>query len=356
MRAKAIYIVAAMLAMVSCTKNDDLPTVAKREIQVEVVNMQAPKTRVLQLNDADEIIQQGNFALSSYLKNDGTAYFENAWVYYFIPENASGLWRFRDTQHQNNLINFYWPNDDNINFVAYIPREAAEANGSCVVNNIKYDKTRSSVIFDATLPTTITDKTAADREAENTKLEFVYAARLNQGKDGGDVKLRFVHPFAAIRFGLTQSHRDLTIHWIKFTNIAMSGTFSCGEDTYAKGDTQDYLSASNWTPKNEAEFEIVLEKNVPNDINYDQLIGGPYLVMPQALEKVNIVISYTWDNQNYVNTIQLTNSLVSVWNPGKIYTYNFDLGDNKSEMLFEVTVEPWAKGEDDGYENSYDVE
>jgi RNA polymerase sigma factor (sigma-70 family) len=66
---------------------------------------------------------------------------------------------------------------------------------------------------------------------------------------------------------------------------------------------------------------------------------------------VNIVISYTWDNQNYVNTIQLTNSLVSVWNPGKIYTYNFDLGDNKSEMLFEVIVEPWAKGEDDGYEN-----
>ncbi len=368
MRAKAIYIIVALLAIVSCSKEDDIQT-SQREIQVEVVDMQAQQTRAMLINDSQEIIKQNEFALSAYLTDKKSPYFENECVFYFTPEGGgSSLWCFRDSEEQTNIVNFYWPADDNVNFVAYMPRNASDdtANGASVVKDIKYDNS-GNVTFSAKLPTKITDKTAADREAENKKLEFVYAARKNQGKVGGDVKLRFVHPFAAVKFGLIQSHRDLTIHWIKFNNIVMSGDFSCGQDTYAPMDAnpqnegQSYLTHSrNWTPnENQTKgLTIELEKNVPDDINYDQLIGGPYLVMPQSLESVRMNVCFSWGDQykNKVsNDIQVNTTAITAWQPGNEYTYYLDLGDNKEEILFEVTVEPWTKGEDSGYENNYDV-
>ena len=37
------------------------------------------------------------------------------------------------------------------------------------------------------------------------------------------------------------------------------------------------------------------------------------------------------------------------------YTYMLNLGDNKEEILFKAMIEPWEKGEDEEYENQYEV-
>ena len=354
-----------MASLLSCTKSDDVPTVQDSAIKIEVADMQSQQTRAHLLNTEDDVKAEGEFGLNAYLTNGGNTYFENAWVYYFIPDYGEPQWRFRDVVNQDNLVNFYWPNDSNVNFVAYMPRILNKC--AATIENISYTSAEG-MQFNATMPTEITDITPADRVAENNKLEFVYACSLNQGKDVGDdgtVKLRFVHPFAMIKFRLAQSHRDLTIHSITLHNLGYKGSFASTDDTYAtltkdnlEELTQDYLTDRNWTISTKDNYTIQLDKKVPEDINYTSQIGGPYMVIPQNLSGVTLSINYTWDTANNVTTTEVpisTNDVVPAWLPGKIYTYHLNLGDNKEEVLFMVTVEDWKKGEDDGYENNYEV-
>lgn len=362
MKNRLLFIMFALLGVgiISCTKSEDTSAMQKKEIQVEIADMQSLHTRALLFNDLEDIKEQGEFALNAYLTKNGGEYFTNAWVYYFIPDDGAARWRFRDVVNQDNLVNFYWPNDSNVNFVAYMPRVLGKS--ACDVDNISYSA-NSGVCFSAELPTTIDDTTPEKRKEENAKQEFVYATRLNQGRDGGAVQLRFVHPFAAIKFRLQQSHRDLTINSITLHGLKHSGTFSSTDDTYAKYDNvtnlgQDYLTSENWnvTSSNEDKLVINLNKRVPDDVNYQSQIGGPYIVIPQGLSNVKLSVNYTWNDKTVESDeFNISTSAIGTWQPGKIYTYILDLGDNKEEILFKVVVEKWDKGEDDGYENNYEV-
>lgn len=339
-----------MACLLSCTKSDDALTAQDSAIKIEVADMQSQQTRAHLLNTKADVIAEGEFGLNAYLTNGGNTYFENEWVYYFIPDDGQPQWRFRNGE---NLVNFYWPNDSNVNFVAYMPRDINKC--AATIDNISYTS-QNGMQFTATLPTEIPDITSDDRDVENSKLEFVYASSLNLGKDVGDgkVKLRFVHPFAMVKFRLTQSHRDLTIHSISLHELGYKGSFANEDDTYANPTQEN----ANWTISNTSDDYIVkLNKRVPDDINYSSQIGGPYMVIPQDLSNVKLSINYTWNTATEQTTdpIYIKSEDVSTWQPGKIYTYHLNLGDNKEEVLFKVTVEDWVKGEDDGYENNYEV-
>jgi hypothetical protein len=104
-------------------------------------------------------------------------------------------------------------------------------------------------------------------------------------------------------------------------------------------------------------LKIDIEKSVPQDINYSSTIGGPYIVIPQSLDGVTLSVNYTWNEKRVQSkNIPIKTDTKTAWQPGQIYTYTLDLGDNKEEILFKVGVEAWDKGEDDDYENNYDVE
>lgn len=359
MKDKLIYFVIVLMCLTACSEeweySDDRPIV------VEVANMQSIHTRAHLWNSEADVIANGEFALSAYFNTaDNTPYFTDAWTYYFIPDKGEARWRFRDVVNQDNLINFYWPNEGNLNFLAYMPRKMDKCACSSVTD-IKYDNT-NGVQFKATMPTEINDRTKEDRIAENGKQEFVYASRLNQSRNGGSIMLRFVHPFSTIKFRLHQSHRDLVIHSIKLKGVNCTGSFSKADtDTYEYYDEgtnmdQDYLTYQNWTTDTPAEILINLEKKVPEDIDYKSLIGGPYLTIPQALDNIQLMVSYTWNGESkesqwyYIKTDR-----IQAWLPGHVYTYTLDLGDNKEEILFSVTAEKWQKGEDAGYENNYEI-
>ena len=81
------------------------------------------------------------------------------------------------------------------------------------------------------------------------------------------------------------------------------------------------------------------------------------MVIPQALTNVKLSVNYSWDiiSEKNTNPISIVTSEIPAWQPGMVYTYTLNLGDNKEEILFKATVEPWTKGEDEGYENQYDV-
>lgn len=354
MKTKLLYMSFVLLGVSSCSKDDNISTIQDHKINVEVAGLQPLQTRVHQYNSVTDIIAEQGFALNSYLSKNTNSYFENVWTYYFVPDNSIvGQWRFRDNA---NIRDYYWPNDSDLNFVAYAPRDLSRS--VAIISNISYN---NGITFSAKLPETITDKTESDRATENAKPEFMYALRKSQDRDNDPVSLRFVHPFAAIKFHLEQSHRNLKIHYIKLHGLSLSGTFASTEDT-SEANNKDYLTYRNWTAGDKKTLTIDLEKSVPDDVNYDSSIGGPYLVMPQGLVGVELSVYYTWDDDNdqTENTkesgkISIRTNEIPAWQPGKNYTYILDLGDNKEEILFKVIVEEWDKGEDDDYENSFEV-
>lgn len=359
-----IYILIALLGAISCSKSDSsLPATQNETIELEVVAMPTASTRSNMLNSSDDIIAQGEFALSAYLSPLDAPYFTDAWVYYFVPDDGVARWRFRDVVNQDYLIDFYWP-DGEVDFMAYMPRILTKC--AATISDVAFDPATNMTSFNAVAQSEINDRTEAEREAEHAKQEFVFATNFDQSKNGGSVKLRFVHPFAAVKFRLHQSHRDLVIHSITLHGLDKEGSFSSVADTfeeYLSGNNgQNYITCSNWTTSNTGDLIINLEKRVPDDVNYQSQIGGPYMVIPQVLKSsdskdIKISVTYSW-NGNRVQSAQfsLSTSHVTEWMPGNIYTYTLDLGDNKEEILFKVTVEEWVKGEDEGYENNFDVQ
>ena len=302
----------------------------------------------------DDLQKEKEFGLNAYLiDGNDTPYLENTWVYYFNG------WYFRDQTYQGKLLDYYWPNDHRVNFVAYMPYDLNES----VVTDFDFTNA-GGVTFDCTLPDTSgNDRTIDDTKGNNRtiKHEFVYAYRHDCQKgetDKDPVKLRFVHPFAAIKFKLSQSHRNLTIHSITLSGVHNSGTYTNGADTYDNYKTdQSALTYASWNASTSGNLTVNYEKTVPEDINYYSLIGGPYLVIPQSLEDVKLSVNYSWDTATKQNTAEtaIATTEIPAWQPGMIYTYTLNLGDNKEEILFQATVEPWTKGEDEGYENQYDV-
>lgn len=322
--------------------------------------MPSTQTRAHVFNDKADVVAEGEFALSAYFKDNNAEYFTDAWVYYFVSDDGLARWRFRDVVNQDYLIDLYWP-DGVVDFMAYVPRKLEEC--AATISNLSYDSTAGKGIsFDATTNAVINDRTEQEREQENAKSEFMFATHLNQSKStGGTVRLRFVHPFAAVKFRLHQSHRDLVINSITLHGLDRSGSFKCDASTYepykAGNNGQDYITYSNWTTNNSGELTVNLSKSVPGDINYQSQIGGPYMVIPQSLDDIKLSVNYSWNSETKQSAqFSISTAHVPNWQPGKIYTYTLDLGDNKEEILFKVVVEEWTNGEEDGFENNYDVQ
>ena len=361
MRTRVFWHVLWLMVMVSCS-DEQLPENSHRSpIRLSVMSAGDVSSRAHLYEGTASVVAEQEFALDAFLiDGSDSPYLENRWVFY----NAK-TWRFRDETYTGKLLDYYWPNRYPVNFVAYMPYQLSK---SFVKREDVRFSNNGGLAFDCTLPgtdgggyRTINDTDDGQRAAENGIHEFVYALRKDCQKgitDKDPVKLCFVHPFAAIKFNLSQSHRDLTIHSITLNGVYNVATYANANDTY---DTylndQSSLTYETWSGTNTSILTVNYEKTVPGQINYYSLIGGPYLVIPQSLEGVTLSVNYTWDeNTDYKTTpVSLKTTDITAWQPGMIYTYTLDLGDNKEEILFKATVEPWTKGEDDGYENEYEV-
>lgn len=292
----------------------------------------------------------GNFWVKAYPDNRSTEYI-NSRVWYFADGKR---WWFRKS---NEWYDCYWPKNNKLSFFAYMPWVSDSA--ATTISDYSYT---SGPSFSCNLPL---NNTAQAMNQDKVR-EFMYA--FTKDRYNEIVPLNFVHPMSAVYFKLKQSHRDLTIHSIGFEKIYNKGTFSYNEETtqenraaFASG----FTCTNCWTPTNDARqtMSIKIEKTIPEDINFDAEIGGPYIVMPQlfsgsnAADTLTLYITYTWDTDvNVTKGIALKrvhSADEEGWQPGKKYTYMLDLGDNLEEILFRVLVEPWKVEE---YKDIIDIE
>ena len=294
------------------------------------------------LNDAADGKGGGNLTMHAYVRNTGTERFEDrAWYF-------NGVWRFYDAS-SNKFYNHYWPNY-RMDFFAYMPWSGSQRRKYITVGNYTQG---TGLTINCTMQETTN---LEDVDGQETIIAYT------PDKHKETVNLHFVHPFAAVSFELKQAHRNLTINWIRFNNVYLTGTTTLNATT--ESNTQ-----ITWSPTGStSSFTIPVNKKIPDDINFGAKIGGPYLVMPQSLTSATITINYHWDNQknaddpvtgdedtNTNNEIyQIKRTLTGNWLAGNKYNYVLNLGDNKEEILFYVEVEPWdVTG---GNNNIFDVE
>ena len=318
------------------------------------------------LNDAADGKGGGNLTMHAYVSNTGTERFKSrAWYF-------NKVWRFYDAS-SNKFYNHYWPNYS-LDFFAYMPWD-----GSGRLKNIKVDKhvAGTGLTINCTMQGTTADNIdETDDLLDPLGQETIIAYTPNKHKD--KVILHFVHPFAAVSFGLKQAHRNLTINWIRFNNVYLTGTTTLNTTT-------DKSTKISWTGTGApSTFNIPVGKTIPDQINFGAKIGGPYLVMPQSFGKgtestdddITITINYTWNNEktyddeigndedynsqnkedekNKNNIYQIKRTLTGEWLAGNKYNYVLNLGDNQEEILFKVEVEPWEVT--GGTNNIFDVE
>lgn len=302
------------------------------------------------LNDAADGKGGGNLTMHAYVSNTGAERFvSRAWYF-------NKVWRFFDAS-SNKFYNHYWPNYS-MDFFAYMPWEGSGKQNMITVgtHTPSTDENPGGLNITCNIPEQIN---LEDTEGQET----IIAYTPNKHKE--TVNLHFVHPFAAVSFELKQAHRNLTINSIRFNNVYLTGTTTLNAPT--ESNTKITWSTTGSTNS----FTILVNKKIPDDINFGAKIGGPYLVMPQSFGKgtilpnddITITINYTWDDDgNNIFEADDTKDLVSSitvkgvdkWESGKKYNYVLDLGDNKEEILFKVLVEPWEVT--GGNNNIFDVE
>ena len=349
-RGITILHLATALLLVACS-TEDAPQ-PKDSIRLEVVNNQTPNTRASLFESLDVLKAAGNFTVQAYFHEaeTGTDYtkYIDARVNYFADAegqkdengNLRETWRFFDG---TNYYTSYWPNNGYLDFLAYMPYDLTGCN---YIDKTSIGYTSSGVTFNAALP--------ASSQNEETVSEFIYALSKNQQKDtnSGRVKLQFVHPFAVVYFKLAVGSYRLKMKSLAFSNIKLGGSYAGSSDT-----TSDSPYGTWSTNDATANQTFSIGKKIPEDVNYNAVFAGPFLVIPQDIQTVTLAVDAQRIDSNQEpydkSGIAIHTEDVKAWEPGKRYTYTLKLGDGYSEMLLDVAVEEW---DDVEYKNIIDVE
>ena len=279
----------------------------------------------------------GDFRLYAYLDGTATPAINNARVNHIINKGVLG-WYFRDEngtpdiEADDKIVDYYWPLGVTMDFFGHMPMDLSDTGITL--------GTYSGIAgpsFSCDLP--------LDNAGQENIQEFIYAYTENQTvatqNANNGVRMNFRHPLSCVVFRLGQSYR-IKINSVSLTNIYKTGNFSNG--------TWTGTGAGNHS------LNIVVNKTVGDGINYNSLIGGPYLVMPQSFttDDSRLVLNYDYGSE-IGKTASLPIRALSTegWDSGKKYTYTLNMGDRGEEVIFTVKVDEWDVVE---YKNEIDVE
>lgn len=254
-------------------------------------------------------------------------------------EFSSGKWLFIGSEGGKTYLDYkyYWPESTgSLDFFAYYPADLTDSYVS--IDTYEAGNPRFSCI---NLPVSSDTQTASVKE-------FIYAFESNKTQPAVSAKhsavgLTFHRPFAQVYFRLKSAIRS-TLHSVTVTQVYNNGGFASGKWTRT-GITTD--------------FEVNSGKKYPDEINNGGIIGGPFIVMPQAIESgVKLRVSYTSTGNASPTTVEailgMDHSNASYdadsnsaqhnrdWKPGYIYVYDINLNGAANEVIMTVGVTAWS--------------
>ena len=293
----------------------------------------------------DDDLKSVSIHAYAYLAGTQTAYFDSyahfstadidftkhRWLFYSLNQDGS-----------YDYLDYYWPVVDHLDFFACAPVD----NGYVTVHH-----ETNPPGFTAEMPLSNT----GDEPNLEKMSEFMYAYVADKEKSSGTVPLVFRHPFAAVTFKVSQSHRDLIVNTITIDNVSCKGT--CKIDRSSPDDP-------SWTHEGtKGTMSLTIGKNIPGDVNFGGDLCPPYPVMPQVnvTDQKTVTIEFSWNGEadanwhpvpDKVNTYTVSGPISNDWEAGKIYTYSLNLGNSREEILFEVNVTDWEFV----YDHVFDIE
>lgn len=345
----------------SCTSGDGamaVPEASDKVIAWQPVHDGQTRVQLFEPNKNENFFDHNNgggeFSVNAYFAPDGTKYIGNGRVWYRGDEEVeeeTGEKDWINMDESNNPTDYYWPNEGALNFFAYMPSNGYTKKKTCVTLG-SYDKDKGQQ-FTCNLPATNAD--------DANMIEFIYAYAPNQtfadaivGNDGVKrTPLKFKHPFSLICFQLGSGSYRMTMKSIQLGGLYLQGTFSTGQTSTKAGigTWQATGNAGSYTAD-------LNNKRIPNDVNYNTVFAGPFVMMPQDLTDVTLTLDATrellsTETAGTSTDVNKTVNLTGTWEPGKRYTYTLMHGDNNEEIYFNVLVEDW---EYVGHRNEIDVE
>jgi hypothetical protein len=273
-------------------------------------------TRTTTYSNATDLQAVGQFTCAAYKANTTTAYINPANT---TTDWTGSGWVFKNRANPETIEHYDWPAGD-LDFFAYMPSAANLATDAAYISDLTYSATNAPVTHTVSFSCDMTK--SADKE-------FVFGMTLGKNATNGatGVPIQFIHPFARIRFQLSDASKDnVTINSITFSgnDYYKTADYSCSYDD----DTDTYTYTPTWSNKSGAAAFGSCELNTD------------YLVIPQTPGSRTLTVNATWKAistapQNVSTTIDLD------WQTGYSYTYILTLKDNILIVNTSKFTEQW---------------
>ena len=307
-----------VVLLTGCGNDNDVPSGAdgtRGDIRLNADVWQVMEgTRATTFNSAADLQREG-FKCTLYNQNttdiyDGVNNTNVDW--------SSSAWAFFGGTHKwpenNGVLDFfaYSPQDD-------IPAEPGESTSTSYITALSYtvsgEPAAPAPSFTCTIPAGQTDLK-----------EFVWALTpgRNWQNSASGVTMHFLHPFARIRFVLSEasgSNVEVTSVKIKRnTNFYMGGTCTLSSNG----------ATSTWSSLSDSSDEIGGE------------LDKDYIAIPQEVGSHNVLVTAKWHEwskdvtQDYNVTVSVTQ-----WDPGKSYTYTLTLSEYALRVDIDKYTEQW---------------
>ena len=208
-------------------------------------------------------------------------------------------WVFANGPHR-------WPSSGDLDFFCYMPATPPSYITDMLDNEsqVTYTTARNPQFKCKNLPMT--------NAGQRSLKEFVFALALGQNKSnaGSGVSLTFLHPFARIRFKLSEASGTN----VKINSITLGGTY------YKTADYSYDGSTSTWSNHDNADAfgECDLDEN--------------YLVIPNNYGSRTLTVNATWTEWSAVPEVVSANVDFD-WEAGHSYTYTLTLTDKNTLIV-----------------------
>lgn len=295
-------------------------------------------TRGVPVNSSNFSDACGNFAVSAFTP-DGSPYMQNVRV-----DNLSGgIWS-SDEKH-------FWPEDENtvLDFFAHAPALFGE-NPVFAEDDIEYTLSSDGkpLSFDYTVPGAGEGVTnAAELQPD---IMFAYSACSRDNSSAGSVPLEFYHALAGVKFVT----KDISAGTVK--SITLKNLYGAGKCTYVFPDEDDEKLSIKWTfdgQQQNASFTQEFNVKVNDQQTGEQEITDKapettFMMLPQDIENAEVEVLFNDGETDYTLTGKLydpsitsadndTDTDLSSWDPGKIYTYAISTESINWTYVFEVS-------------------
>ena len=294
-----------LLAACSSSDSDDSPVAtSQNEIRITTNVTSMPSgTRATTIDN--NTLQGYDLKIDAYFNGTETKFLDGKTLHY------DSRWKFWAAGEEH----YYWPFDGSTVTIEDVPTVASTLDfvGFCPYDKPAYigDPTynhSTGVSFTCNMSSYMT-------LAQQSSMQEFLVSVLNeqtlatQTSAGGALPMVFKHPFALIKFVITEASGTN----VQINSISISDLYSSGTCTYNG-------TAMTWSGQSGSTAMTIAQELKRGGTT----ATTPFVVIPNNYGSKTLTVNATWDDWSNV-TVNVTANVDFNWEPGKIYTYNLTL-------------------------------